>query len=115
MTTKKAAPKPSEIKEARSHLTKEEYFEWRTTIAELWLAEEKAKVTALTSKVMQRDAELLQAKVQVFNLTEGQSSQKSLKEARAEYDRYKAILESALGVSLNDKVIDGSTFEVKSI
>lgn len=96
-------------------LTKEEYWEWRTTIAEMNTAKEKLTATHLQHQVLRRDAELLSVKAQLFKSTVIDAAQKESEEFRSEYDRFKAVLEERLGLSLSGKMIDDITLEVRDL
>lgn len=101
--------------EARYTLTAAEYWEWRTTIAELRQAELMEEKYELQHKLMQKDAEITMVRAQVFAKTKLDASKQAKEMAKQEYDRFKKALEGALGYSLNGKMIDDLTFEVKEL
>ena len=95
-------------------LTYEQYWEWRTTIAELEIAKKSQEIANLTLSAAKKDADILALKAQVFSLTQLKTAEKDVKEAQEEYTITKNRLEALLNISLNDKVIDAATLEVKS-
>jgi hypothetical protein len=104
-----------ELKEDVPKLTKEEYWEWRTTIAEMNTAREKLNGAILQHKVLQRDAELMLVRAQLYKRSAVDDAQKVSDEFRSEYDRFKAKLEARLGLSLSGKMIDDITLEVRDL
>jgi hypothetical protein len=103
------------MKEQKNSLTPAQYWEWRTTIAEREIALQKLNVTQLEYKVLMRDAENLSIRTQLFLRTRMEAAKGAFEQARAEYERFKGVLENDLGQSLNNKVIDDITFEVKEL
>jgi len=101
------------LKEEYPRLSAEKYWEWRTTIAELETAKKAFEVAQLQLAAAKKDAEALALKAQIFSLSQLKSSELSLKEAEQEYANTKNQLEALLGISLNGKMIDAHTFEVK--
>jgi len=95
------------------NFTGEEYWRWRNSITEMWLDEQKVKVAELTMKLMQKEAELHSVKAQIFFHTEVEKRRSALCATRTEYDKLKSVLESKIGESLNGKVIDDFTYEVR--
>ena len=110
---KDEALEPSSIPE-NPRLTYEQYWEWRTTIAELEVAKKSEEIVILTLTSAKKDAEILALKAQVFSLTQVKTAEKAVKEAQEEYTITKNRLEALLNTSLNDKIIDAATLEVKS-
>lgn len=100
--------------ELRNKLTPAEYWEWRTTIADLEIAKEKMSKLVLELKLLQKEAEILNARQQLFQLTKLAAARENVKYAQHEYDRFKGELEKVVG-SLNDKMIDEFTFEIKDL
>lgn len=96
----------------RNALTAAEYWEWRTTIGELDIEKQKLANAHLEFKILQRDAEIHAVRQQLFLRTRMDAAKQSLEKAKAEYERFKGVLEESLGQSLNNKVIDDITFEV---
>ncbi len=96
-------------------LTPAEYWEWRTTIAEMQIAQLQLRCNELEVKVLAKDAEILATRTKLHSVSAVGGAQKRLDEAKAEYARIKEALEGRLGVSLNKKVIDDVTYEVKDL
>lgn len=92
-----------------------QYWEWRTTISELQCAEHRRSNSDLTLKVLTQNAEICALKVEVFKRTIYKSSHDAVDAAKKEYDETKKRLEEKLGTSLNSKMIDDVTFEVKDL
>ena len=96
-------------------LTAAEYWEWRTTIAEMQVAEARYKCTELEVKLLYKEAEVLAVKTQLHRKGAVEGAKTRLGEAQAEYARIKEALEGHLGVSLNKKIIDDVTYEVRDL
>lgn len=94
-------------------LTFEQYWEWRTTIAELEIAKKSQEIANLTLATAKKDAEIAALKAQVYSLSQVKNAEKAVKEAQDEYTITKNRLEAILNISLNDKVIDATTLEVR--
>jgi hypothetical protein len=92
-----------------------QYWEWRTTISEVEIAKEKQKNVALEHKILMRDSENLHLRTQLFIKTKVEQVNKKVEAAQAEYDRFKAMLETELGTSLSNKLIDDITFEIRDL
>lgn len=94
-------------------LTYEQYWEWRTTIAELEIAKKSQEIANLTLTSAKKDAEIAALKAQVYSLSQIKNAETALKSAQDEYTNTKNRLEAILNVSLNDKIIDATTLEVR--
>ena len=103
------------MEEKRTALSPAEYWEWRTTIAELDVARHNLMKAELEFKLMQQEAEILNVRQQLFVRTRLQGAKDKYREFQNEYERYKLELEKTLGESLSGKVIDDVTFEVKPL
>ena len=82
---------------------------------ELEIAKEKQKNVALEHKILMRDSENLHLRTQLFIKTKVDQVNKKVEAAQAEYDRFKAMLEKDLDTSLNNKLIDDITFEIRDL
>lgn len=111
------AKKKEELVEAveKPKLNREDYWEWRTTIAEFNDAKSKLELNEARLKLLQKDVELSMVKQQLHAATLVRSSRESADSAKAEYHRFKKVLEEKLGRSLDNCVIDDVTFEVKNL
>lgn len=103
------------MEEVKTKLTAAQYWEWRTTLTELQVAREKHRISELEHKLLQKEAENLGIRTQLFIRTRMESSKQALGTTLAEYERFKGALEQCLGLSLNNKVIDDVTFEIKEL
>lgn len=99
--------------ETKTSLTPEQYWEWRSTIAELEIAKKAHDIANLQVASAKKDNEILALKAQVFSLTSLKTAEKAVREAQEDYTNTKNRLEGLLGISLNGKIIDALTLEVK--
>jgi len=99
-------------KEKKIALTPEEYWEWRTTIAEMQCAEEKIKSAKLEAQLLQKNAEIGFVKAQLFMASNVRSANDSHNESKNEYVKFKSSIEQRLGVDLSGKIISDVNFEV---
>lgn len=96
----------------RDRLTDGEYWEWRTTIAEMNLAKLNLEKVALEMKLLDRDLEIQSLKRSIFSLTKFKDAMGRRDDCESEYEKFKAGLEESVGQSLNGKVISDITFEI---
>lgn len=96
-------------------LTAAEYWEWRTTIAEMQLTESKLKLSSTEYQVLEKDAVISSMRMQNHKLSKVKNAQTNFDESKKEYESMKKRLEDRLGCSLSGKMIDELTFEVKDI
>lgn len=99
----------------RNKLTAEEYWEWRTTIAELQLAEEKLKTATQEIKLVEKDIGNLQLSAKLLIATNHRRAKDNQNEAKDEYEKFKKLIEERTGTSLNNKIIDDVNFEIKDL
>lgn len=111
MAKKAKTVEPEVIENPR--LTPEQYWEWRTTIAELEAAKKSHEIMQLQLASAKKDIEILTLKSQVFGQTQLKNSEAAVKDAENEYTITKNRLEALLSISLNGKIIDAHTFEIK--
>lgn len=104
-----------EAKEIRKNLTPEEYWEWRTGVAELQLADSRVKHCQSDMKCLEHEALIVQLKSRLYAATNFRSARDGMSEAKNEYAKFKKVLEERTGISLENKVIDGVNFEIKDI
>lgn len=95
-------------------LTPEEYWEWRTTIAEMGEAKSDLNIANLKLAMQAKDIEIAQLKLHAFKQVV-RAAQDKKNTYDSEYKRFKGKIEERLGISLDNKVIDDVTFEVKEI
>ena len=96
-------------------INREQYWEWRTTIAEMNTAKEAHKNSVLDLKLMQKEAEIMSIRSQLFLKTTVEAKKEDFETASKEYDRFKKVIEDSIGTSLNGKMIDDVTLEVKDL
>jgi len=96
-------------------LGNDEYWEWRCTIAEMQCEKHKYLSAEATVKLLQKNVETAEAQVKLFAATALRAAREGSDAAKSEYFRFKKSLEEKLGTSLDNKVIDDLTFEVKSL
>jgi len=111
MAKKAKSVEPEVVQNPR--LTPEQYWEWRTTIAELETAKKSQEVAQLQITSAKKDIEILTLKTQVFSQSQLKTCEAAVKEAENEYTITKNRLEALFSISLNDKIIDALTFEIK--
>jgi hypothetical protein len=93
--------------------TPEQYWEWRTTIAELDTAKKHLEVSMKSVELAKKEAEIVALKAQVLALSTLKAAQKLAAEAEQDYTITKKRFEGILGLSLSGKLIDAHTFEIK--
>lgn len=103
------------LKKIKTHLTAAQYWEWRNAITEMWLEKAKLEQKEQDVKLMQKDIEILQLKAKLFSGTVVAAHTKVADKAKESYFELKKKLETALGQSLDGKVIDDLTFEIKNL
>lgn len=96
-------------------LSPAEYWEWRTTLSDLELEKEKFKNAQLELKILNKEAEVHHVRTQLFVRSRMEAARLGLAKAESEYQRYKGVLEKAHNVSLNNKIIDEFTYEIREL
>lgn len=96
-------------------LSPAEYWEWRTTISEMDTKKEVLKTRELELKLLEKDAELVSLRLVMHRNVIIKSSQDAYQQSLDEYKRFKSVLEERLDLSLDGKMIDDVTFEIKEI
>lgn len=95
-------------------LDPKDYWEWRTSIAEMQIAEKDLKASQLQHGLILKDIEITQLKSAIFrNSLSTFEDKKNL--AKKEYEALKKSIEEKLKISLNGCVIDDVTYEVKKL
>jgi len=100
--------------EENKKLTGSQYWEWRTTIEEMNHSETKYNLIHTKACLMEKEIEIQKLKLMLFKQSIKNASE-AYQNSKKEYDRFKSSLEKELGISLNDKLIDEVTFEVKEL
>lgn len=101
------------MKKVKTALSPGQYWEWRTTISEREIALEKVKNATLELNILNLQAEVLAIRTQLFIRNRLELVKAEAGSAQAEYDRFKQALEKDLGQTLNNKLIDDITFEIR--
>jgi multidrug resistance efflux pump len=99
----------------RNNLKPEEYWEWRAIIKDMEIAKQKLLNNQIQLKLLQKESELLTARIQLFGTGNVKSAEVALEQAKLDYDKYKSLLEEKVNQSLNNKAIDDITFEIKEL
>jgi hypothetical protein len=107
--------KKEDEKQVRESLTGLEYWEWRTTISELDVAREKLMKTDLEIKLLNKEAEILSIRTQLYKSTKLAAEKEKFTSAQKEYERFKKQLEESLGRSLSNTVIEDHTFLIRDL
>lgn len=107
----KDTPAPEPV-ETGKFLNKEEYFEWRTTIAEMQVEEAKLREYQLQLQNLDMQADIQKLRAQIYRVTIVKNAQETAVAAKAEYRKYKSELEARLGISLSGKTIHDVTYEI---
>lgn len=97
------------------NLSAGEYWEWRTTISEMDVAKSNLKNAELEVKLLQRDTEIKSLQTKLHSVVFLGKAKEEMQKAITEYNRFKGVLEERHGVSLNNKMIDDVTYEIKEI
>lgn len=112
MAKKKVTKKTPVIETPK--LTPGQYWEWRCTIEEMKTAKLYLQLMEAKKSLIQRDIKILdyegKLKLQTVN-----AAKQAEADAKKEYERFKGELESSLGMSFENCVIDDVTYEVKKL
>jgi hypothetical protein len=90
------------------------YWKWRNKIEEMKHAETKIKAAQLMNSLMEKDVEILKLRAAIYKQTI-KSHEDSHADLKKQYEEIKLELETEIGGSLNNCVIDDHTFEVKKL
>ncbi|HZX13705.1 MAG TPA: hypothetical protein VFF49_04820 [Thermodesulfobacteriota bacterium] len=99
----------------RTALSPVEYWEWRTTIAELEVSKQALARAELEYKLLQKEIDNFVSYQKIFFYTKFSQAKTKFQEMQSEYDKFKLGLEKNLGQSLNNKIIDDISFEIKEL
>ena len=95
-------------------LTPAQYWEWRTTIEEMNHLETKFKMSQLYATSLEKELEIQRLKANLYKEIVKQH-QTNWESGKKEYERFKEVLEKEHNISLNNKIIDDVTFEIKDL
>lgn len=90
-----------------------QYWEWRTSIVEMEMADKNLKFAQLQHECMLKDLEIARLRAAIFKTTT-QTLEDKKNLAKEEYEKYKTKLEASLGMSLSNCVIN-ENFEVNKL
>jgi len=113
--SKKVIEDIEEIKDMQPALSPAQYWEWRTTVTELHLAQKDAEKSQAELKILHKEAELCAIRAQLFQSTRMEATKHGVTAAQKEYERYTKVLEDSLGLSLKNKIIDDITYEIRDV
>lgn len=103
------------MKDKKPKLTWAQYWEWRTTIAEMNTAKSQVETSEAQFQLLCKDAEMMRVRAELFARVSIDGAKSVYDEAQKEYVRFKKVLEDSLGTSLNGKLIDETTLEIKDL
>lgn len=103
------------MKDKKPKLTWAQYWEWRTTIAEMNTAKSQVETSDLNFKLLCKDAEILRVRAELFARISIGDAKAAYEQTQKEYLRFKKVLEDSLGTTLSGKLIDEITLEVKDL
>jgi len=110
-----AKVKKIEDEQTVTRLTKEEYWEWRFLISQMWNAENKELARKYQLESLNKEAIICSLKAQVFAAKDIENAKQEKEAMQKAYKDYKIKLENQLGISLNGVTIDDNTLEVKPL
>ncbi len=102
-------------KEKPQALSPAQYWEWRTTVTELHLAQKDLEKAQAELKILQKETELCAVRAQLFQSIRTEATKLGVTAAQKEYERYTKVLEDCLGLSLKNKIIDDITYEIREL
>jgi hypothetical protein len=98
-----------------TQMTAEQYWKWRASIAEMWVAESKEKAAKHELMTLQLKSQLAQTESQLFFYRYVAKLTEEYQRAKSSYNDLKAELEKELLTSLSGVVVDDVTFEIKKL
>lgn len=101
------------MEEVIGTMTPAQFWEWRESVEELMHSKTKAELMVCKHRLMEKTIEVEALRTSIFKQTVKAHQDASL-EAGKRYDTLRAKLETDLGFTLTDKVIDELTFEVRN-
>jgi len=95
-------------------LSPAEYWEWRCTLEEIKVAQMEQEKVRLEAECLAREVDLARLKLTLKQQKISQQKEE-VEKLRKGYDDFREKLEKSLGTTLENKVIDPYTYEVKEI
>lgn len=96
-------------------LTGEEYWEWMSKIEKMGRKKSELAVAEAEQKMLQLEYQNKAMQIQLHNKTRLESAKQSVETSSKEYQELKEKIETRLGISLNDKMINETTLEVLDV
>jgi len=96
-------------------LTPEQYWKWRTQVAELWNEQNKKEAATNELKFMNAKAKVMALEAVIYEAKTLKVKTEECTAMEAKYHKHREELEKALGVSLKNATIDDVTFEIKPL
>lgn len=116
MSKKKEVEQATPVSEKKNPgLSPAQYWEWRTTVTELHLAQRDFEKSQIELKLLQKEAEVCAIRSQLFQCNRMEATKLGVTSAQKEYERYTKVLEDFLGLSLKNKIIDDITYEIRDV
>lgn len=102
------------ILKPKNVLSKEDYWEWRTSVEEVLHGDTKLHARHLNLDLMKRDKDILELKIEIarMKLDEFKKNNDKIKE---DYKSFLDAKEAKVGFSIKDCAIDPITLEVTSL
>ena len=99
---------------AVAQLSKADYWEWRCSLEEITSAKHLLSLTQQRMKTMELEAEIQKLRILVFknNL---KAANDNLEKIEKDFKAYRSSLESKLGISLTECVIDEFDYTIKKL
>ena len=95
-------------------LTEVQFYKWRLAIEKMKLSDKQKELVVTQMKVKELEVQNLTLRANIFRGSIHQSNEEC-NLFKHEYDKLKEELEGEIGFSLNNKVIDEITFDIKDI
>lgn len=87
-------------------MTAEQYWEWRTTAAELRCAGMEKDLAKAQSQLLFKDADIMKLKASIHARSVVMNAEAKHAAAKSEYDSFRSKLEGQLGFSIDGKIVD---------
>jgi hypothetical protein len=94
------------------NLSEAEFFRWKLSLTEVFLAEAKGKLAQARVASMEKDVELVRLQIALAKHGLG-DAQDSINGAKEAYRRFREEIKESKGFDLSDCVIDEITYEVR--
>ena len=95
-------------------MSPKDYWEWRCSLEEINSAKMTVVITQQKQKLMENEAELLKLRALIYKQSVS-AAIANAKKIEEDFQSYRKDLESTLGVSLEDCVVNELNYEVKKL